>query len=351
MPNNTLNTRITSRNDSKANWLLADPVLLKGEIAIEFDPSAESNSYSVKMKVGDGVHTYTALPYASGEPITLPVPDGTTIVDDNGTWKLAGFDAATADKFPVKRIVNNVASIEWVALPAHLADLDTLYSTVTSHVADTNNPHSVTAAQVGALADSTKYGASFVLSIDSSTYVVTATLKDQDGSTLGTAQTIDLPLESVVVSGSYDAATKEVVLTLQGGSTVRFSVADLVSGLQTEITPTAKLDADLVDDSTSTNKFVTAAEKTKLSGIESGAEVNIIEGVQVNGTDLTPDPTTRKVNVPLSTSAAAGVVKGSSSDNKVAVENDGTMTVNAITTDILKNGTDTLVLQCGSASS
>lgn len=350
MPNNTLNTRITSRNDSKANWLSVDPVLLKGELAIEFDPSAESNSYTVKMKVGDGVHTYTALPYASGEPIALPVPDGTTIVDDNGTWKLAGFDAATADKFPVKRIVNNVASIEWVALPAHLADLDTLYSTVTSHVADTNNPHGVTAAQVGALADSTKYGASFVLSIDSSTYVVTATLKDQDGNTLGTAQTIDLPLESVVVSGSYDAATKEVVLTLQGGSTIRFSVADLVSGLQTEITSVNMLDADLVDDSTSTNKFVTAAEKTKLAGIEAGAEENTIESVSVGGgSALTPDAN-KNVDIPIATAAALGVVKGSSSGDQVAVGNDGTMTVNSLSTDKLTQGVNTLILQCGGAS-
>lgn len=89
-----------------------------------------------------------------------------------------------------------------------------------------------TAAEVHALPDTTKYGATLTLAIDSSTYVVTATLKDQDGNTLGTAQTIDLPLESVVVSGSYDSQTKEVVLTLQSGSTIRFSVADLVSGLQ-----------------------------------------------------------------------------------------------------------------------
>lgn len=121
------------------------------------------------------------------------------------------------------------------------------------------------ASDVGALPSTTKYGASLSLSINSTTYVLTATLKDQNGNTLGSAQTIDLPLESVVVSGAYDSATKEVVLTLQGGSTIRFSVADLVSGLQTEITSLNMLDADLVDDSTSTNKFVTASEKTAIS--------------------------------------------------------------------------------------
>lgn len=348
MANKVLNTIITSRNDSKTNWQTANPVLLKGEVAIEFDPAHDSNSYTVKMKVGDGVNNYNDLPYVAGEPIALPAPDGTSIVNDNNVWKLAGFDAATADKFPVKRITSNVASVEWVALPSHLADLDTLYSTVTSHVADTSNPHSVTAAQVGALADSTKYGASLTMSIDSSTYVVTATLKDQDGNTLGTAQTIDLPLESVVVSGSYDAQTKEVVLTLQGGSTVRFSVADLVSGLQTEITSSNMLDADLVDDSTSTNKFTTAADITKLSGIAANAQVNVIESVSINGTALTI--TNKDVNIPIAAAAALGVVKSSSASDKIVVGNDGTMEVNSLSTDKLTQGTNTLVLQCGTAT-
>lgn len=137
---------------------------------------------------------------------------------------------------------------------------------VSGHITDTNNPHSVTAAQTGALPNTTKYGANLSLTLDSTTYVVTAQLKDQDGNNLGTAQTIDLPLESVVVSGAYDNVTKEVVLTLQGGSTIRFSVADLVSGLQTEITALNMLSADLVDDTNTTHKFVTTTEKTTWNG-------------------------------------------------------------------------------------
>ena len=119
-----------------------------------------------------------------------------------------------------------------------------------------------TAAWIWALADSTKYWASLTVSLDTTDYKITTTLKDQDWNTLGTAQVIDLPLESVVVSGSYDAINKKVILTLENGNTVEFSVADLVAGLQSEITSSNKLDADLVDDSTSTNKFVTATNKT-----------------------------------------------------------------------------------------
>lgn len=121
----------------------------------------------------------------------------------------------------------------------------------------------VTAADVSALPASTKYGASLSLTMNSSTFVITLQLKDQDGNNLGTAQTVDLPLESVVVSGSYDAVNKKVILTLKDGSTVEFSVADLISGLQSEITSNNKLASDLVDDTNQTHKFVSAADKAK----------------------------------------------------------------------------------------
>ena len=107
----------------------------------------------------------------------------------------------------------------------------------------------------------TETGTNFTLSIDPTTFVMTAILKDKNGRALST-QTVDLPLESVVVGGRYDSETREVVLTLENGSVVRFSVADLVSGLQSEITDSNKLSSDLVDDTNSVNKFVTATDKT-----------------------------------------------------------------------------------------
>ena len=100
-----------------------------------------------------------------------------------------------------------------------------------------------------------------VLTINSDTYVMTLQLRNSNNEVLST-QTIDLPLETMVIGASYDSATKEIVLTLKNLTTVRFSVADLVSGLQTEITSSNKLDADLVDDTLSTNKFVSASDIT-----------------------------------------------------------------------------------------
>lgn len=123
-----------------------------------------------------------------------------------------------------------------------------------------------TAADVNALSANVSYGAGFALSINPTTYELTAELKDQDGNTLGTAQTIDLPLESVVTNGSYNATTKNVVLDLQGGSKIEFSVADLVSGLQSEINESNKLDVNYInmgDD----NYFLNQDEYDKLTDL------------------------------------------------------------------------------------
>lgn len=110
-------------------------------------------------------------------------------------------------------------------------------------------------------------GNNISVSIDSSTYVMTVSLKH--GNSILASGTVDLPLETMVVSGSYDAQTKKIILTLQNGQTVEFSVADLVSGLvsaqdlqtalanyQPLIDSSHKVSADNIDDSSSTNKFV-----------------------------------------------------------------------------------------------
>ena len=80
----------------------------------------------------------------------------------------------------------------------------------------------------------TETGNKIVLEIDDKTFVITAKLKDKYDNVISTSQGIDLPLESVVVDAKYNKETKEIELTLQNGTKVSFSVADLVSGLVSE---------------------------------------------------------------------------------------------------------------------
>lgn len=63
--------------------------------------------------------------------------------------------------------------------------------------------------------------------------------------------------------------------------TTTANLTQLLAQKQDLIDSTHKLSADLVEDGT-TNKVFTSTEKTKLAGIASGAQVNVIEAIEVN---------------------------------------------------------------------
>ena len=68
------------------------------------------------------------------------------------------------------------------------------------------------------------------VSLNTTTYEITVSLK-KGNTVIATSAPIDLPLETMVVSGSYDSTNKKIILTLKNDQTIEFSVADLVSGL------------------------------------------------------------------------------------------------------------------------
>lgn len=84
------------------------------------------------------------------------------------------------------------------------------------------------------------FGTTLEMVLDQSTYVLTAKLFNKDGTVLS-MQTVDLPLETMVVSGRYDYITKQIILTLKNGETISFPVVDLVDGIVSQDTFTAEL--------------------------------------------------------------------------------------------------------------
>lgn len=66
------------------------------------------------------------------------------------------------------------------------------------------------------------------LNLVDDTYVLQ--LKNNNGEVISS---VDLPLETMVVSARYDASTKKLILTLKNQETIEISIADLVSGLST----------------------------------------------------------------------------------------------------------------------
>ena len=168
-------------------------------------------------------------------------------------------------------IDNTVNNLENYTLTQDLAEVATSGSyndlsntpTIPTKTSDLTNDSGFIDKNVNNLTNytlKTNTGSLIDLEINQSNYVVSLSLKDIDGNVIS-SDNIDLPLESVVVGGSYDATNKKIVLTLENGNTVDIPVGDLIAGLQTEITSQNKLASDLVDDSNSGNKFVTTTEK------------------------------------------------------------------------------------------
>ncbi|MFR9255766.1 MAG: hypothetical protein ACLVJ6_09855, partial [Merdibacter sp.] len=96
---------------------------------------------------------------------------------------------------------------------------------------------------------------------------------------------------------------------------------------------------------------VQAIDMDKITGLSDAlaARENVIEAVQVNGTALSVSEKT--VNIPLATADAVGLVKSASAENTVAVGADGTMTVNDINiSKLTQTSGDVLVLDGGSSA-
>ena len=111
-------------------------------------------------------------------------------------------------------------------------------------------------------------------------------------------------LEGYFTNGVANDADK-----LDGHDSSYFATATALGNKQDKITSTNKLSADLISDGT-TNKVFTATEKTKLSGIAAGAEVNVQSDWNV--TDSSSDafiknkPTTMKNPTSLSITVNGG---------------------------------------------
>lgn len=94
-----------------------------------------------------------------------------------------------------------------------------------------------------------------VLTMNSSTYVITAYLVDGEGQQVGDAQTIDIPLEATIVDASYNNTTKVITFTLTSGAYLSVPIGDIIYGLQPLIDATHKLSASLVDDTQGRMRF------------------------------------------------------------------------------------------------
>lgn len=126
--------------------------------------------------------------------------------------------------------------------------------------------------------------------------------------------------------GEYSTLSGEVqknttaIATLNGtgAGSVSKTVSDAVDAAKTELQGNIDNKVDKVDGKGLSTNDYTAAEKTKLTGIAEGAQVNVIEEIQVNGTKVTPSG--KKVNISVPTGALANKSEVAKTDLAAALK-------------------------------
>ena len=121
----------------------------------------------------------------------------------------ADLQAALGGKVPTTRTINNKALTADVVLKMSDLQNDANYAKITN----------VDAA-----------GHKLNVSMDTTDYVLTLKLLDKNENVID-IKSVDLPLEELVISGSYDATNKKIVLTLKSGDTIDIPVSNLLTGL------------------------------------------------------------------------------------------------------------------------
>lgn len=117
-----------------------------------------------------------------------------------------------------------------------------------------------------------KKGAYLDVSLDNTTYILTAKLYDSDGNILGKPQIIDLPIESLVVNGRYDNDSQSIVFILQNGNEIKVPLSDLITNFQSTF-ETLKLEKDLYIYAPSGN----ITDASPLNGVKIGSAGDTFE--------------------------------------------------------------------------
>lgn len=147
------------------------------------------------------------------------------------------------------------------------------------------------------------------------------------------------------LNGISDGAQVNVIDTVSDEFTVTGKNLSVNSIAQNKITGLEEALAGKVD-AEDGYRLISEAELERLADVETGAQVNVIDGVQLNGTLL--DVVDKKVSIPVATKEQLGVVMGS---DEVAVSANGTLGIGAVSiAKIVNDDNYTLVLDGGTSA-
>lgn len=173
------------------------------------------------------------------------------------------------DQTDLKNVLDTKANVSDVYTKENvdtLLDGKASATDLSNHIQDDSNPHRVTKAQVG--------------------------LGNVDNTS-----DLDKPISNATQNALDTKATTDQITNLQSQIDLKANSSE-VDSLEIEVDNLSTNKVDKVSGKGLSTNDYTTDEKNKLSGIDSGAQVNVIESVKVNGTALTPS--SKSVNIDLS---------------------------------------------------
>lgn len=246
-------TRILLRSDIASAWTAANPVLLKGEVGIEYNPAvAPAEGRVIKIKIGDGTTAWNALGYVADY-------DASIAAINEQITTLNGADTVTGSvSQKIKAAIDGLASVYQEKLPEGAATgkyltadgegnliwkavADPTWANITGNIADNEALVAEFAKKQNVISETNKLGAALV--------------------------------EETTEKKFVSQAEKEKIAKIDTIETNLGNKVDREEG----------------------KSLIDVTDITKLAGIAAGAQVNVIEEIQVNGVKV--EPTAKVVNI------------------------------------------------------
>lgn len=421
MAEKLFNARLQLKYDTYENWTTNNPVLKAGEIAIVVVPAeagAVVQEPAVLLKAGDGTSNFNALSFLSGkaadvynwakaaakpsytadeisgldEYIAGEIEDTDTqyqiVLDGSNdhvlklqskpkggqSWTDAGSITLPDDSYNDTAITGRVSALETLVG-------DTAVGTqITTAISALDDVYDAKGAAAQALTDAKAYADGKDAAIAAAQSAADAAQDDVDALTTDVqANTSAIATLNGTGAGSVQKQVADAVAQIIADAPEAYDTlkeisdwisshagdaSEMNSAIQQNTADIGELETavagkvDKVEGKQLSTNDYTTTEKNKLSGIEAGAQVNVIETVQVNGSPVSPSDKTVNISVPTGALASKSEVAESDLASALASKINAKADDSALAAiaksgninDLVQSSGDVIVFNCGSSN-
>ena len=239
--NKVFQTRIQLKYDTYENWIAADPILKKGEMAIATIPEGNTTSKlqnlpNVVLKIGDGANKYSILPFVSGLAADVYSWAKAATKPSYAASEITGLQAAieqysdydTNTQYRIVQAVNE----EKVAIPGKYQlqskELSGDWQNVTDSLIDVTDAFGRIATLETTIAGLTGGAGSIASQIDAAIKKLNATISNRTNENVVNADGLDVTIVQ------ENGALKSVTATIKEGTYDAAGAASAVLGKDTD---------------------------------------------------------------------------------------------------------------------